>query len=164
MGWFSQGYLRDLDYSESPPKLIGNRWHVGNSSGVNPAIDQYEGRVVEGLDAGLSIEILYGPSCSEYFHGCIYSDSGSVTNAKRCLLPFKGFPVYKEKHGSQSKLFAPEKLIYLSLGPLVLFYEIRKEWRDEEWEMLIDYYERLDLEFPDLGIPKHIADLTPKYW
>lgn len=165
MGWFSQGYLRELDYSVSPPKFIGSWWKVGNSSGINPAIDQYEGLLVEGLDPGCSIEILYGPSCSEYFHGCIYySGSESIANAKRRLLPFKGLPVYKEKHGNQLKSFEPEKLIYLSLGPLVLFYEIRKEWSDEEWELLIDYFNRLDTRFPGHRILELTNDLTPRYW
>jgi len=63
-------------------------------------------------------------------------------------LPIKGLPVYEDKHSDKQKKFSPDKIIFIAMDHLVLFYEIRKNWTPDEWKELMDYFCSLEEDFP----------------
>lgn len=58
-----------------------------------------------------------------------------------------------------------DQLIFIESPPIVLFYEIRKVWSEEEWADLLDEFEAL-FEGTELKqqVKNLIADWKPRYW
>lgn len=164
MGWDSQGYKRNYDYSISPPKYLYSKWETGNNVCENPEINKYDGIDVDFDDRNYKVEILYGPSSTPFFRGYLFGLNDTPKEPKRILKKFDKLPVYKTKHGQEVKLFKIDRLIFVELPGILLFYEILKEWSTDEWYELkrdFHYFTNSD-QLPELK--NAIEQLAPKYW
>ncbi len=164
MGWFAQGYIREYDYNISPPKYLSSKWVTGNNICENDAINKYDGYEVQFDNINYNLEIFYGPSALPYFRGYLKAISGKAIEAKRLLSKFNNLPVYKTKHGQEQKKFHVDKLVFVELPEVVLFYEILKEWDETNWSILKNEFHSLIYSERAPKIKAAIDKLEPRYW